>query len=328
LKTLKYLECQRMDKRFDISIVIPLYNEELIFPELVDRLCNLQKKSNLQFEFVLIDDGSKDKTPLFMRQLSMENDHFHCVFLSKNYGHQEAITAGMKYATGTKAVMLMDGDLQDPPELALNFYDKIQKGYDVVFAVRKKRKEGVIMRFLYWFYYRIQSWFTEVKMPMDSGDFSMMSRQVVDIINGFPEKTRFLRGLRTWVGFNQIEFEYERDSRSAGETKYSFKKLMKLGIDGILSFSDVPLKLITKLGFITIVISLFYISFLIYRKLRWNDIPQGYTTLFIGLSLFSGVQLICLGLIGEYLSRIYKEVKNRPAFIIRNRIVKKNIVHE
>jgi dolichol-phosphate mannosyltransferase len=222
----------------------------------------------------------------------------------------------------------MDGDLQDPPELALNFYEKIQNGYDVVYAVRKNRKEGFYMKCLYWLYYRIQSWFTEVKMPLDSGDFSMMSRQVVDIINGFPEKTRFLRGLRTWVGFNQVQYEYERDGRSAGETKYSFKKLMKLGFDGIVSFSDVPLKLITKLGFITIMISLFYIAFLVYRKLRWNDIPQGYTTLFIGLSLFSGVQLICLGLIGEYLSRIYKEVKNRPAFVVRSRIVGKSNVHE
>lgn len=317
-----------MDNKVEISIVIPLYNEELVFPELVSRLTTLQRNTAIQFEFVLIDDGSIDTTPLLMRQLSMENDHFQCIFLSKNYGHQEAITAGMKYAKGTKAVMLMDGDLQDPPELALDFYEKIQNGYDVVYAVRKNRKEGFYMKCLYWLYYRIQSWFTEVKMPLDSGDFSMMSRQVVDIINGFPEKTRFLRGLRTWVGFRQVQFEYERDGRSAGETKYSFNKLLKLGFDGIVSFSDVPLKLITKLGFITIMISLFYIVFLVYRKMRWNDIPQGYTTLFIGLSLFSGVQLICLGLIGEYLSRIYKEVKNRPAFVVRSRIVKKNIVHE
>jgi dolichol-phosphate mannosyltransferase len=253
---------------------------------------------------------------------------FHSIFLSKNYGHQEAITAGMKYANGRKAVMLMDGDLQDPPELALKFYEKIQEGFDVVYAVRKKRKEAFHMKFLYWLYYRIQKWFTEVKMPLDSGDFSMMSRQVVDKINCLPEKTRFLRGLRTWVGYNQMPYEYERDSRLEGETKYSLKKLLKLGFDGIISFSDVPLRLITNLGFLTISISLVYITYLIYRKFMFNDIPQGFTTLFIGLSIFSGVQLICLGLIGEYLSRIYKEVKNRPAYIVRNRIVEKNIVHE
>lgn len=309
-----------MKNKPNVSIVIPLYNEELIFPQLIERLNSLISEGLLEIEFVLVDDGSEDKTSEMMRELAIKDAHYNCIFLTKNYGHQEAITAGMNYANGSEAVMLMDGDLQDPPELVFDFYQKIKEGYDVVYAVRKKRKEGFLLKLAYWLYYRIQRLLTKEKMPLDSGDFSMMSRRVVNLLNSFPEKTRYLRGLRSWVGFKQIGYEYERASRTAGETKYSLGYRFKFGFDGIISFSDIPLQLVTKLGMLTIFISFIYIAVLIYKKLVYNNVMEGFTTLFIGLALFSGVQLICLGLIGEYLGRVYKEVKNRPPYIVKDRV--------
>lgn len=312
----------------EISIVIPLYNEEAVFHELKSRLQNIKNQVDIALEFVLVDDGSKDQTPLLMRQLAMEDASFQCVFLSRNHGHQLAITAGMACARGSKAVMLMDGDLQDPPELVADFYNKINEGYDVVYAVRKKRKESAFKRFSYWLFYRLQRMMTDFDIPLDSGDFSMMSRRVVDIINVMPERSRFIRGIRSWVGFKQIGIEYERDGRAAGETKYALKNLLKLAYDGIFNFSDVPLKLITRLGMYTILLSLIYVTWIICKKLFWGNVPEGFTTLIVVISLFSGVQLISLGVIGEYLSRIYNQVRERPVFIIKERIVSQRLVQE
>lgn len=310
----------RFMKNPEISIVIPLYNEEAVFEQLKERLLTLKQMCSFSIEFVLVNDGSKDNTAQLIEELALTDNSFHGVFLSRNYGHQIAISAGMASATGSKAIMLMDGDLQDPPELVVDFYEKIKEGYDVVYAIRKDRKEAAWKKTGYWLYYRLQRLLTDYDIPLDSGDFSMMSRRVVDHINAMPERSRFVRGLRSWVGFKQIGIEYKRDSRSAGETKYSLKRLFKLAYDGIFNFGNIPLKLITRLGLYTILISLVYITVLVIKKIFYGNVPEGYTTIIIALALFSGVQLICLGIIGEYVARIFDQSKGRPLFLISKTI--------
>ncbi len=306
-----------------VSIVVPLYNEEQVFSELKKRLFALRDKVDLKLEFVLVNDGSKDSTPLLLQELSNQDEDFQAVFLSKNYGHQIAISAGMACARGTQAIMLMDGDLQDPPELITPFFNKINEGYDVVYGVRRKRKEGFFKKLSYWAYYRIQRLLTDTNLPLDSGDFSIMSRRVVDLINQMPERSRYVRGMRSWVGFKQFGMEYERESRNAGETKYSLGRLFKLAYDGIFNFSNFPLKIITRLGLYTIVIALIYISILVAQKIMYDNIPEGYTTIIVSIALFSGVQLISLGVIGEYVARIFDQSKGRPMYIIEKRIINK-----
>lgn len=306
-----------------VSVIIPLYNEESVFPKLVERLDQLAVSLNFAIEFVLVDDGSRDATPVLMQQLTMTNSNYTGVFLSRNYGHQIAVSAGMQSASGSEAVMIIDGDLQDPPELLAPFFEKLKEGYDVVYAVRKKRKEGIIKRAAYWLFYRFLKSISEVNIPLDSGDFCMMTKRVNDIIVSMPEQSRFIRGMRTWVGFKQYGFEYERDKRASGEPKYTFKALFKLAYDGIFNFSFVPLRVITKLGIYSISLSVLYLAYVLYKKVMGYPLPSGFTALIFAIILFSGVQLICLGIIGEYLARIYMQVKNRPLFIIKNRIVAK-----
>src|SRR5690606_9362380 len=199
-----------------ISVVIPLYNEEKGFQELILRINAVKAQQTFPVEVVLIDDGSTDATPELMKNLALQDADYHCIFLSRNHGHQLALTTGMAFARGSHAVMIMDGDLQDPPELLPRFYQKIEEGYDVVYAIRRKRKESWLKRASYWAFYRIQRAVTEFDIPLDSGDFSMMSRRVVEQMNAMPEQSRFIRGLRSWVGFKQTGLEYERDERHAG----------------------------------------------------------------------------------------------------------------
>jgi dolichol-phosphate mannosyltransferase len=301
----------------EVSLVIPLYNEEKVFRLLTERLERLLAALPYPVEVVLIDDGSKDATPLLMREVAMQNPCFKAVFLSRNFGHQLAVSAGMAHVSASQAVMILDGDLQDPPELINHFYEKIQEGYEVVYAIRKKRKENVIKRTAYWAFYRILNSISNIDIPLDSGDFCMISRRVNDLMVAMPERSRFLRGMRTWLGFRQIGLPYERDARQAGEAKYNFKMLFRLAYDGIYNFSEVPLRLITKLGLFAISLSLLYLLIVIILKISGADIPPGFTTLIVAISLFSGVQLVSLGIIGEYVSRIYMQVKGRPSFIVR-----------
>jgi dolichol-phosphate mannosyltransferase len=300
-----------------IAIIIPLYNEEQVFEELEKRLTNLSKNHDFEFEFILVDDGSADSTPALMEKLSLSDNRFKSVFLSRNFGHQIAVSAGMANVSNPDAIMIIDGDLQDPPELVADFYDQIKAGYDVVYAIRKKRKENWIKKISYWMFYRILNAISSINIPLDSGDFCMISKRVNDEIALMPERSRFIRGMRTWVGFRQIGIEYERNARYAGEAKYGFKMLFKLAYDGIFNFSEVPLRLITKLGFVVVTLSLFYIFFVLIMMMIGKNIPQGFLSTIIAISLFSGVQLICLGVIGEYLSRIYEQVKGRPLYIIK-----------
>lgn len=309
-----------------ISYVVPLYNESKSFPFLISRLNELMNKSSLIIEVVLIDDGSTDSTPDLMRQLALQDQRYQCIFLSRNYGHQIALSAGLSVVNATEAVMVIDGDLQDPPELFFDFYNYFKQGYDVVYAIRKKRKESVLKRTAYYMFYRMLKKISYIEIPIDSGDCSLMSRRIVDILNKMPEESRFIRGMRSWVGFKQIGIEYERQGRTTDESKYSISMLLKLAFNGIFNFSEFPIRFITRMGLIAITLSLIYLAITIIKKIFWGTVPEGFTALLFAIILFSGVQLISLGVIGEYVLRIFHQVKSRPLFIIKDRIINKQYV--
>ena len=310
-----------------ISIIAPLYNEEETFPILIDRLNNLVDNSNLTFEIVLVDDGSSDQTPELMKKLSLNDSKYKSIFLSRNYGHQLALSAGFKNVSAEEVVFIIDADLQDPPELFDEFYQKYKEGYEVVYSIRKKRKENIFKRFSYFTFYRIMSLIAYYDIPLDSGDFSLISRRVVDIINEMPEQDRFIRGLRSWIGFKQIGVEYERQERAAGEPKYKFKQLAKLAFTGIFNFSYIPIRFVTFLGIISVSLSLLFLIYTLFEKIFFGAVPQGFTSLYITIVLFSGVQLISLGILGEYIIRIFYQVKDRPLYIIKNKIVNKEHIN-
>lgn len=304
-----------------ISIVAPLYNESDSFPHLIERLNAVMDTLPMEIEVVLIDDGSKDSTATQMRQLAFTDKRYHCVFLARNHGHQLALTAGIAAARGSEALFIIDGDLQDPPELLPEFYKKLQEGYDVVYAIRKKRKENWVKRSGYYLFYRLLKSISYVEIPLDSGDFSLISRRVADVMKKMPEESRYLRGMRTWIGFKQTGFEYERDERIAGESKYSFRQLFRLAYNGIFNFSEFPIKFMTTTGALSITIALLYFFIVVIKKIFFTQVIEGFTALLFVVILFSGVQLMALGIIGEYVLRIFFQSKNRPLFVIDKEIV-------
>ncbi len=312
-----------------ISFVVPLYNEEENFPLLVERLNKLMSESSLSMEVVMVDDGSRDTTAQLMQANALMDARYQCIFLSRNFGHQLALSAGLLNIRATEAVMCIDGDLQDPPELFNNFYALFKKGNDVVYAVRKNRKESWFKKAAYYFYYRLLKNISNIEVNLDSGDFALFSRKVVDILNQLPEESRYLRGLRSWVGFKQIGFEYDRPERAMGETKYSFKMLYRLAYNGIFNFSDFPVKFITNMGIVTVLIALSYFVYTVVKRFVFGvPVIEGFTGLLFTIILFSGVQLVSLGIIGEYVLRIFFQVKGRPLFIIKSRIVNKEFTKE
>lgn len=309
-----------------ISIVAPLYNESETFPLLIQRLNAVMDSSQLRIEVVLIDDGSRDDTALKIRQMALTDARYHGVFLSRNHGHQLALTAGIAAARGTEGLFVIDGDLQDPPELLPEFYKLLKEGNDVVYAVRKKRKEGVVKRTGYHLFYRFLKSISYIEIPLDSGDFALMSRRVVDVLNKMPEESRYLRGMRSWIGFNQVGYEYERDERAAGESKYSFKQLFQLAYNGIFNFSEFPIKFMSRVGVFAITLSLIYFFIVVAKKLFFAQVIEGFTALLFVIILFSGVQLLALGIIGEYVLRIFFQSKNRPLYIIKEEIVNREYI--
>ena len=266
-----------MINTIDISIIVPLYNEEKVFDQLIQRLTNVISNTVFNCEVILVNDGSSDKTSELIEQICLKDNRFTGILLSRNHGHQLAVTAGLANVRGKRGAMIIDGDLQDPPELVNEFYDLLNNGYDVIYAIRKNRKESFLKKLAYSAYYRLQKKISNFNIPIDSGDFSMLSRRVVDTMNDMPEQSRYLRGMRAWIGFKQIGFEYDRDERQAGETKYSWGKLFELAFNGIFNFSDFPVKIITRLGFFTIFISLIYFGYNIFRRIYYNDVPVGFT---------------------------------------------------
>lgn len=298
-----------------LSIVIPAYNESGNIGELYDRLKKAQKEFEKPFEIIFVNDRSTDDTLEIMRSLASTDRSLKVIGLSRNFGHQIAIKAGLGFVTGDAAVV-MDADLQDPPELIEKLAEKWAEGYQVVYAVRKTRKEGFFLRMLYSSFYRLLKRMSKIDMPLDAGDFCLMDKKVVDIIAAMEERSPFIRGLRSWVGYDQIGVEYDRQERFGGRSKYTFFKLMRLALDGIVSFSDVPLRMAAIFGFAVSGTAVLQIILLFIKRL-----PVPGTTLIAVLVLFmGGVQLITIGILGEYMARIYEESKRRPPFLIKEKI--------
>lgn len=304
----------------DISVVIPVLNEAHGLPELRRRLTEALDRAQLSFEVILVDDGSQDDSRNLMAEFHQQDERFRALCLSRNFGHQIAITAGLMHAKGD-AIAIMDADLQDPPEVLLLFWKKLKEGYDVVYGVRRKRKENMIKRMCYFLFYRLLNKLSEYPMPLDSGDFCLMSRHIVDHLNKMPETHRYLRGLRAWSGFQQIGLEYEREGRFIGKSKYTFTKLFNLALDGLISFSAIPVRFIIQFGFLTAVTSFgIGVAYMILKLLDIGTWPSGFATLFLLIAFLGGIQLITIGMIGEYVARMHMEVKRRPLFLVADYI--------
>jgi dolichol-phosphate mannosyltransferase len=306
-----------------ISVIAPCYNEEAVLPKLFARLDAVTATWGMDYEIICIDDGSRDRTWELLKNKNAADARWRCLSFARNFGHQTAVSAGLFYATGD-AIVVIDADLQDPPEEIVRFFEKWRQGYEVVYGVRQKRKESIFKRFCYWFFYRLMAGIAAFDVPLDSGDFCLMDRRVVDTIKFMPERNRFVRGLRAWAGFKQIGIAYERQTRAGGEPKYNFRKLFQLAWDGLFSFSTVPLVLVTYLGlFISTIAGLGAIFTLAqklfsgwFQKIGLAPVP-GFATIVISVLFLGGVQLLCLGILGEYIGRIYEEVKRRPMWVVR-----------
>ena len=301
-----------------LSIVIPVYDEELMIDELYTRTTSALNKITDDWEIICVNDGSKDATLGKLIHYNQLEPRWKIIDLSKNFGHQKAIWAGLNFASGNY-IGVMDGDLQDPPEAFEKFLSELKTDFDVVYAVRINRKESYLKKSAYWTFYRFIKNVLGVDLPIDSGDFCLMRKQVVQHIISMPEQSLFIRGIRNWVGFRQKGIEYERDNRYAGKPKYSLRNLLKLAFNGIFSFSDFPIKFLGRLGLYIIIASVLYTIWIVTKKLVWGDVPQGFTTIILVILFFGGVQLITIRLLGEYVHRIYDEARKRPLFIVRNK---------
>lgn len=298
-----------------LTIIAPVFNEAAGVEEFYKQISAVAIKSKLAWELVLVDDGSTDGSTDIIRQLGRKDQHVRPVIFARNFGHQIAVTAGLDYSRGD-AVVIIDADLQDPPEVILELLEKWKEGYQVVYAVRKEREgETWFKKFTASLFYRAIYRITEVKIPLDTGDFRLLDRKVVDVMNRMREKHRFLRGMSSWVGFKQIGVEYNRAARFAGKTKYPFKKMLKLALNAVTSFSYFPLQLATVIGFIIAGIAIIAIPVVIVLRLLHATFFIGQATTLIAVLFLGGVQLIFLGILGEYIGRIYDESKGRPLYV-------------
>jgi polyisoprenyl-phosphate glycosyltransferase len=298
------------------SIVIPVYNEVKVLPALYSRLTRVMEGLVEPYEIIFVNDGSQDDSTVLLREFQDRDARVKFISLSRNFGHQIAITAGLDYSSGQAAVV-MDADLQDPPEVIPRLIEQWRKGYDVVFAVRAKRQgEGLFKRTTAAIFYRLFRRMTATEIPLDAGDFRLMSRRAVDTLKSIRERNRFIRGLAGWIGFRQTSVAFVRDVRQAGETKYPLKKMLRFALNGLLSFSLIPLRLASYLGFLISSIAFFYIIYAIGLKLFTAQVVLGWTSVMVAVLFLGGVQLISLGIIGEYIGRIYDEVKQRPLYVV------------
>ncbi|MDX2188142.1 MAG: glycosyltransferase family 2 protein [Opitutaceae bacterium] len=305
-----------------ISIIVPCYNEEESLPLLIERLSAAAATWPGTYEVVCVDDGSRDRTWELLQVQAKADRRWRCFSFSRNFGHQAAVSAGLKHCRGDAAIVI-DADLQDPPEVLAQFIREWLAGFDVVFGVRESRRDTWHKRFFAWIFYRTLERLVTVHIPTDAGDFALMDRKVIDVMNQLPERSRYLRGLRAWSGFRQKPLVFRRDARAAGVPQYTFKKSLKLALDGIFSFSAAPLRFASYLGFAMSGFALFLTVFTFLQKVFHEFFERiglgpgpGFATIVIAVTLLGGVQLICLGILGEYLGRIYDEVKGRPAWII------------
>ena len=299
------------------SLIVPLYNEQDTLPELVRRLTDVMNTLDAPTELVLINDGSKDQSIMLLRSFHQQDNRICYINLARNFGHQIAVTAGLNFVRGDMAIIL-DADLQDPPELIPELIKQWRSGFQVVYAQRTKRiEESWGKQFLAYWFYRILRKLADVEIPTDTGDFCLIDRSVIDILNSMPERTRYLRGLRSWVGFNQTAVPFKRDARFAGEVKYTFRKSFKLAMNGIVSFSQVPLRLSTYVGLFAALVSLFMALLISYWRIFVPNSPlTGFTMILVAVFFLGAVQLVCIGILGEYIGRIYEEVKGRPLYTI------------
>lgn len=299
------------------SIVIPMYNEEEVIKETYNRLKEVMDQSSESYELLFVNDGSKDRLAQIIAELARTDKNIRLIDFSRNFGHQIAVTAGMDYARG-QAVVIIDADLQDPPEVIPRMLEKWREGYDVVYGKRLKRQgETFFKKFTAYLFYRILGALTDDNIPKDTGDFRLIDRKVCDAMKQLNEKNRFLRGMINWVGFKQTAVEYIREERWAGETKYPLKKMLKLATDGIFSFSYKPLKLATYIGFLLSASGFLYLLYVLYQRLFTLNTQTGWASIIAVNLIFNGITLVILGILGEYVGRIYEEVKGRPLYIVK-----------
>jgi glycosyltransferase involved in cell wall biosynthesis len=309
---------QNQRKSPALSVVVPLFNEESNVRSLHARLTASLGSLNRSYELVFVDDGSRDGTISILDEIQAVDPRVVLIRLSRNFGHQSAVSAGLDQASGL-GVIVMDGDLQDPPEVLPLFVERWEAGFDVVYAIRRKRKEHLLKRLGYFSFYRILNAISDLDIPLDSGDFCLMDRRVVDALNALPERMRFVRGLRTFVGFRQTGIEYERSARESGRPKYSLRALVALAIDGVVSFSSYPLRLMTYLGLGTASLAVLMTIWVFVDAFVHHTAPRGWASVIVTVLFLGSMQLIGLGIIGEYLRLIFLEAKGRPSYIISER---------
>jgi dolichol-phosphate mannosyltransferase len=293
-----------------------MLNEEAVLPALYERVTRVMEGVGERFELVFVDDGSTDGTLDLLRALARSDPRVRVLSFSRNFGHQAAVTAGLRAARAA-AVIVMDGDLQDPPEVIPQLVARWHEGYEVAYAVRRQRKEGWLKRHAYDLFYRVLRAIAYVQVPVDAGDFALMDRRVVDVLNAMPERNRFVRGIRAWVGYRQVGVEYERAARTRGESKYSLGRLVLLALDGLISYSYAPLRLVANVGFLISSSAFLLIAYLVASKLLHGVAVAGWTSTAAIILFLGGIQLVALGVIGEYVGRIFDEVKQRPDYIVR-----------
>jgi polyisoprenyl-phosphate glycosyltransferase len=299
-----------------ISVVVPCFNEADVIRQTHERLSTTLSKTDLDYEIVYVNDGSRDRTLEILRELATTDPHVRVVSFSRNFGHQVAVTAGVDFTSGD-AVVLIDADLQDPPELIHDMVRLWQDGYQVVYGTRESRTgESAFKLLTAKYFYRIINSISDVDIPLDTGDFRLMDRRVVDVLKNMPERDRFLRGMVSWIGFNQIPLPYARTERVAGGTKYPLRKMVRFALDGIVSFSLVPLRLATLSGFVAATLMVLGIIYALILRLFTGIWAPGWTLLFIAVFFLGGMTLLCLGIIGEYVGRIYRELKRRPLYVV------------
>lgn len=308
-----------------ISVIVPCFNEEAVLPGFIERMTATASGWGLEYELLCVDDGSRDRTWELLKAQNATDPRWRCLSFARNFGHQAAVSAGLHHATGDAAVII-DADLQDPPEEIARLLAKWREGFEIVFATRKTRRDPLVKRIFAWVFYRALSRMALFPIPADAGDFCLLDKKVVAVMNALPERHRYLRGLRAWCGFKQTPVEFDRSERAGGMSQYNFKRSFRLAMDGIFSFSTMPLRLATWLGLAVSACAFLGAVFTFCEKVfeeqftKWGYPPgeHGIPTIVISILFLGGVQLICLGILGEYIARIYDEVKARPLWIIRD----------
>ena len=303
-----------------ISVVVPMYFEEEVAQECYNRLKSVMLQNNINYEFVFVNDGSTDRTMEILSEIAANDFRTKIVNFARNFGHQVAVTAGIAAAKGD-AIVIIDADLQDPPEVIPELIAKWEEGYEVVYAKRKQRKGETWFKLLTAkYFYKFLNYMSDIDIPKDTGDFRIIDRKIADVFNQMTERNRFIRGMMSWVGFRQTYVEYERDERFAGETKYPLKKMIKFASDGIIAFSTKPLRIVMSLGLLSVLISIIVLLYTITVKIIVNGTQTGWASIMVAITFFSGIQFLGLGIVGQYIARLYDESKNRPIYIVKETI--------